>query len=337
MSSGRQTRPSITVSDFVAHAPPQLGLEFLAGERGAPVRRLDTPRIQKLGLALAGFAHYVHSGRVQVVGQSEISFLHQLTPERRREAIGHLEFEKISCVLVTKGLTPSEEFIAACDEAALPLVQTPLVSSLAINAVTDYLLEALARKETRHGVLLDLYGLGVLIEGKSGVGKSECALDLIVRGHRLVSDDVIEVRRKGPEQLVGSAPALLRELMEIRGLGILNIRDLFGVSSISGPKQIGLTIRLERWEDTVEIDRLGLEARTTEILGVAVPYFLLPVSPGRNLSTLVETAVRVHLLRVRGFNAASDFAARHAELIGEGFNRDAGAGAAEEEEGAGES
>ncbi len=305
----------MTVSDFVAHAPPHLGLEFLAGEDGAGARLLDTPRIQKLGLALAGFAHYVHAGRVQVVGQSEIAFLGQLSPENRRAAIGNLEFEKISCVLITKGLTPPPEFVAACERAALPLVQTPLVSSVAIGAVAEYLQESLAPRETRHGVLLDLYGLGVLIEGHSGVGKSECALDLVVRGHRLVSDDVIELRRTGPEQLIGSAPELLRELMEIRGLGILNIRDLFGVSSISGPKQIGLTIRLERWEDTEEVDRLGLEARTTEILGVEVPCFLLPVSPGRNLSTLVETAVRVHLLRVRGYNAAGDFAARHAELI----------------------
>lgn len=318
-------RPSITVSDFVAHAPTRLGLEFLAGARGAGARLLDTPRIQKLGLALAGFAHYVHAGRVQVVGQSEIGFLAELSPERRREAVASLEFDKISCVLVTKGLTPPAELVAACDEAALPLVRTPLVSSLAINAVDEYLHEALAPRETRHGVLLDLYGLGVLIEGKSGVGKSECALDLVVRGHRLVSDDVIEVRRTGPEQLTGSAPELLRELMEIRGLGILNIRDLFGVSSVSGPKRIGLTIRLERWEETEEVDRLGLDARTVDILGVAVPYFLLPVSPGRNLSTLVETAVRVHLLRVRGQNAASDFASRHAEIIEGDFRRGAGA------------
>ena len=323
-------RPSITVRDVVAHAPPHLGLGFLAGERGASARLLDVPRIQKLGLALAGFAHYVHAGRVQVVGQSEIGFLEALTPERRREAIGNLEVGNISCVLVTKGLTPPAELVAACDEAALPLVQTPLLSSVAINAVTEYLQEALALRETRHGVLLDLYGLGVLLEGSSGVGKSECALDLVARGHRLVADDVIEVRRKGPEQLYGSAPELLRELMEIRGLGILNVRDLFGVSSISGPKQIGLTIRLERWEETEEVDRLGLEARTTDILGVAVPYFLLPVSPGRNLSTLVETAVRVHLLRVRGFNAASDFASRHAELVEGDFRRGAGAATAED-------
>jgi HPr kinase/phosphorylase len=315
VGNDQSERPSITVSDFVAHAPPRLELELIAGAGGAAGRKLNAARIQKLGLALAGFTHYVHPGRVQIVGQSEIWYLGQLSPERRREAIGNLELEKISCVLVTKGLEPPAELVEAAEVAALPLIRTSLVSSLAIGAVTQYLQEALAPRELRHGVLLDLYGLGVLIEGKSGVGKSECALDLIMRGHRLVSDDAVEVRRTGPEELIGSAPELLSEHMEIRGLGILNVRDLFGVSAVGGPKAIGLTIRLERWGEAKEVDRLGLDARTIDILGVAVPYFLLPVSPGRNLSTLVETAVRVHLLRVRGYNAAEAFVARQAEML----------------------
>ncbi|MDQ3805027.1 MAG: HPr(Ser) kinase/phosphatase [Acidobacteriota bacterium] len=315
MSHGGE-RPSITVGDFVAQAPPDLRLEFLAGARGASSRALDTARIQKLGLALAGFTHYVHAGRVQIVGQSEVWFLNQLTPERRREAISNLELQKISCVLVTKGLMPPAELVEAAEAAGLPLIQTPLVSSVAIAAVTEYLEEALAPRETRHGVLLDLYDLGVLIEGKSGVGKSECALDLIMRGHQLVADDTVEVRRKRAGLLVGSAPELLREHMEIRGLGILNVRELFGVSAVSGPKQIGLNIRLERWQEAREVDRLGLDARTVEILGVEVAHFLLPVSPGRNLATLVETAVRVHLLRARGYNAAEQLVARHAGALG---------------------
>ena len=306
---------SITVRELLAQAPARLALEVLAGARGADERTLNAPRIQKLGLALAGFTHYIHAGRVQIVGQSEIWFLGQLTPDRRREAVRNLALEKIACVLVTKGLRPPAELIEAAEEAALPLIQTPLVSSLAISLITEFLQEALAPRELRHGVLLDLYGLGVLIEGKSGVGKSECALDLIVRGHRLVSDDIVEVRRTAPEQLIGSAPELLREHMEIRGLGILNIRDLYGVSSISGPKQVGLNIRLERWGEAREVERLGLDEQRVEILGVSVPHFLLPVSPGRNISTLVETAVRVHLLRVRGYNAAQNFVARHAALV----------------------
>ncbi|HEX8190395.1 MAG TPA: HPr(Ser) kinase/phosphatase [Pyrinomonadaceae bacterium] len=303
--------PTITVGEFVSRAPEGLPLSFLAGAGGAGSRRLDTPRIQKLGLALAGFPHYVHEGRVQIVGQSELQFLGQLSAVGRRAAVARLELEKISCVLVTKGQVPPAELVEACELAVLPLIQTTLVSSAAITAVTEYLEEALAPRETRHGVLLDLYGLGVLIEGKSGVGKSECALDLIMRGHQLVADDLVEVRRRRPGLLMGGAPDLLREHMEIRGLGILNIRELFGVSAVSGPKQLGLDIRLERWVDAAEVDRLGLEERTLDILGVAVPYFVLPVSPGRNLATLVETAVRVHLMRLRGYNAAESFVARH--------------------------
>jgi HPr kinase/phosphorylase len=307
--------PTITVGAFVANAPQHFGLRFVAGARGAESRYLRTPRIQKLGLALAGFTHYVHEGRVQIIGQSELQFLGQLTPDERADAIARLELEKISCVLVTKGLMPPAELVEAAEREALPLIQTPLVSSTAITEVTAYLEEALAPRETRHGVLLDLYGLGVLIEGKSGVGKSECALDLIMRGHQLVADDLVEIRRTRPGQLIGSTPDLLREHMEIRGLGILNVRELFGVSAVSGPKQIGLDIRLERWKEAGEVERLGLEARTVEILGVPVPHFVLPVSPGRNLATLVETAVRVHLSGLRGHNAAHGLVARHGEML----------------------
>ena len=317
MSKQTSEPPVITVSEFLAHAPPQLELRVLAGHSGAKERELTAPRIQKLGLALAGFTHYIHPGRLQIIGQSEIWYLGQLEPERRREAIRNLSLEKIACVLVTKGLEPPPEFIEAAHEASLPLISTPVVSSIAINTVTEYLQEKLAPLIMLHGVLLDLYGLGVLIEGASGIGKSECALDLIARGHRLVSDDVVEVRRVSAERLLGVAPELLREHLEIRGLGIINIRDLFGVSAISAAKTIDLSIRLERWEEATEVDRLGIDAQAIEILGVRVPQVLIPVSPGRNLSTLVETAVRVQLLRVRGYDAAQSFVERHSKMIEE--------------------
>jgi HPr kinase/phosphorylase len=309
--------PKITVSEFLAHAPAQLELRVLAGEAGAATRELTTPRIQKLGLALAGFTHYLHSGRLQIVGQTEISYLDELNPERRSEVIRNLLLERISCVLITKGLQPPPELIAEAEEFSLPLLSTPVVSSIAINVVTDYLQERLAPLAVLHGVLMDIYGLGVLLEGCSGIGKSECALDLVAHGHRLVSDDVVEVRRIGAERLLGTAPELLREHLEIRGLGIINIRDLYGVSAISTSKQIDLSIRLERWDEASEVDRLGIDAQAVEILGVSVPQVLIPVSPGRNLSTLVETAVRVQLLRLRGYDAARAFVARHSEMIKE--------------------
>jgi HPr kinase/phosphorylase len=306
---------AISVLDFISHAPENLELRVLAGLDGAPERKLAVPRIQKLGLALAGFTHYIHSGRLQIVGQSEIWFLGQLEPEKRLEAIHNLALERIACVLVTKGLEPPLEFIEAAERARLPLLQTPLLSSVAISVVTDYLQEALAPRAVRHGVLLDVYGLGVLIEGTSGIGKSECALDLISRGHRLVSDDVIEIKRIGADKVIGSAPELLREHLEIRGLGILNIRDLFGISAISSAKTIDLSIKLERWDRAGEVDRLGIDPRSLDVLGVRLPQVLIPVSPGRNLSTLVETAVRIQLLRVRGYDAAQEFVARHTEIL----------------------
>ncbi|MDQ3585508.1 MAG: HPr(Ser) kinase/phosphatase [Acidobacteriota bacterium] len=313
--SDSAAQPVITISDFLKHAPAELALRVLAGERNLPEREISTARIQKLGLALAGFTNYVRPGRVQIIGQSEVWFLDHLETDERRAAISRLALEKISCILVTKEIAPPAELIEMAEEAGLPLLQTPLVSSAAISLVTEYLQSALAPRELRHGVLLAAYGLGVLIEGESGIGKSECALDLIMRGHRLIADDVVEVRRTSSDQLLGSAPEMLREHMEIRGLGIINVRELFGVAAISVRKPIGLVIRLERWAEAKEVDRLGIDERSIEILGVKVPHVILPVSPGRNLSTLVETALRVHLLRIRGSNAAQQFAARHSEML----------------------
>jgi HPr kinase/phosphorylase len=307
--------PTITISEFVALAPARLEIELLAGHYGASTRRLTAPRIQKLGLALAGFTRYIHPGRLQIVGQSEIRFLGELAPDKRAEAIDNLDPANISCILVTKNLEPPTELIKACDATSLPLLRTPLLSSEAIEIVTLFLQQTLAPVTMLHGVLLDVYGLGVLMEGASGIGKSECALDLITRGHRLVSDDVVEVRSMSAERLVGSAPELLREHLEIRGLGIINIRDLFGVSAITNAKAVDLSIRLERWEDAIGVDRLGIDMQTVQILGVTVPQVILPVSPGRNLATLVETAVRVQLMRIRGYDAAQTFVTRHLEML----------------------
>ncbi|HEX8773800.1 MAG TPA: HPr(Ser) kinase/phosphatase [Pyrinomonadaceae bacterium] len=307
--------PAITISEFLAHAPPQLELGLLAGAAGAATRRIDNARIQKLGLALAGFTNYINPGRLQMVGQSEIWYLGQLEPDKRRAAIDNLSLSDISCLLITKNLEPPAELIAAADEAQLPLLRTPLLSSVAISVVTNYLQEMLAPLAVRHGVLLDIYGVGALLEGCSGIGKSECALDLVARGHRLVADDVVEVRRIGADRLIGSAPELLYAHLEIRGLGIINIRDLFGVSAISAAKTVDLCIRFERWDEAIEVDRLGIDARSVEILGIRLPQVLIPVSPGRNLSTLVETAVRVQLLRTGGYDAARLFVERHTRML----------------------
>jgi HPr kinase/phosphorylase len=275
---------------------------------------ITSSRIQKLGLALAGFAHYIHEGRIQIVGQSEISYLKQLSKEDRVKAIRNLDLEKISCILITKKLELPEEFISITEKAKVPVLRTPKVSSLAIGIVSDFLQKALAPQMTIHAVLLGMYGLGVLIKGKSGIGKSECALDLIARGHQLISDDVVIIKRIG-DILEGSATELTFEHLEIRGLGIINIRDLFGVSAVSKQKNIDLCIELRDWQEVEEVERLGLETQEEKFFGVSIPKFLLPVSPGRNLSTLVETAVKIHLLKSKGYNPAEELIKKHSEKL----------------------
>ncbi|MCS6873421.1 MAG: HPr(Ser) kinase/phosphatase [Pyrinomonadaceae bacterium] len=309
-----QINPKITVAEFIEKAPKELSLEVLTGKDFLDKKQINSYRIQKLGLALAGFSHYIHEGRIQIVGQSEISYLKQLSKKKRVEAIKNLDLEKITCILITKNLEPSPDLLQIASEKNLVVLRTPKVSSIAISLVSNFLQEALAPQMTIHAVLLGMYGLGVLIKGSSGIGKSECALDLITRGHQLVSDDVVIVKRIG-DRLEGSSPELTFELLEIRGLGIINIRDLFGVSAISKQKNIDLCIELKNWDKAEEIERLGIETQEEKIFGVSIPKFVLPVSPGRNLSTLVETAVRVHLLRIKGYDATQKLIETHAKQI----------------------
>jgi HPr kinase/phosphorylase len=306
--------PKITVADFVEKAPAELEIRVLAGEGGLPEKNISSERIQKLGLALAGFAHYIHHGRIQIVGQSEISYLTQLGPAERVQALGHLDVDKICCILVTRDLDPPPELKALAVENGLPILQTKLVSSKTIGLVTNFLLEELAPQTTVHGVLLSMYGLGVLILGESGIGKSECALDLISQGHRLISDDAVLIKKIG-NRVEGKSPELTYEHLEIHGLGIVNIRDLFGVSSIGQRKKVELCIELKKWGEMEEIERIGLETGEHEVFGVKLAKFVLPVSPGRNLATLVSTAVRVYILRREGYDAAQKLIEKHTAMV----------------------
>jgi HPr kinase/phosphorylase len=313
-SNFKNEKPSIDIDEFVKKAPAQIQIEVLAGRESLKSRRISSARIQKLGLALAGFAHYIHQGRLQIVGQSEISYLNQLAVEKRIEAIRNLDLKKICCVLLTKNLEPPREFLEIAEESGLPVIRTPEVSSIAIGVVSNFLQEMLAPQTMLHGVLMGMYGLGVFLQGESGIGKSECALDLIVRGHHLISDDVVWVKKIG-DKLEGSSPDLTYEHLEIRGLGIINIRDLFGVSAIGKQKKIDLCIALKKWDQLEEIERLGIETQEEEIFGVKLPKFVLPVSSGRNVSTLVETAVRLHLLRATGYDAAQKLIEKHTKIL----------------------
>jgi HPr kinase/phosphorylase len=306
--------PKISVAEFVKNAPAELNVEVLAGAKGLAINQVASPRIQKLGLALAGFSHYIHAGRIQVVGQNEISYLLQFDGAHRIEILNNLNPEQISCILITKNLEPPPELLEIADAKNLPILRTAQVSSNAISTVSNHLLEILAPQITLHGVLMEIHGIGVLILGESGIGKSECALDLITRGHQLISDDSIIVRRLG-DRLIGSSPELTVEHLEIRGLGIINVRDLFGVSAIGKPKPIELVIEVEKWNDVAHIERLGLDRHEKEIFDVKITKFVLPITAGRNLSTLVETAVRIHLLRDSGYDAAKNLVEKHTAML----------------------
>jgi HPr kinase/phosphorylase len=287
----------------------RLDFELLAGRDGLD-RLITLPSMQKTGLALAGFEQYLRPGRVLVFGESEMRYLEELAPADRAKAVGRVADREIPCILITDGLAAPPELGWEADRAALPLLRTPLSTPLAIARLTSVLELHLAVRESVHGVLLDLLGLGVLVIGESGIGKSECALDLVVRGHRLVADDTVELRKRGDVILLGTCPELTRHHMEIRGLGLINVRDLFGVASTRSSKRVELVVQLERWETGREYDRLGLDEAFFELLGVRVPLIRMPVAPGRNVAILVEVAARNQLLRARGRHAARELASR---------------------------
>jgi HPr kinase/phosphorylase len=305
--------PNFTVRAFL-DAGSTLGIELLAGERGLD-RRVSVPRIQKPGLALAGFVHQVRPERVQILGATELSYLASLPPDEARHGIEVFLAVEPACVLVTKGLDVPIDLIEAANRHGIPVLRTKLTSSVAIDGVQRLMEYALAPAASLHGVLLDVLGVGVLLLGKSGIGKSEAALELIMRGFRLVADDLVEVRRLAGEVLVGQASNLIKHHMEVRGLGIINIKDMFGVAAVRDEKKIELVLELVRWDENESPDRLGLDEMAYDILGVPVAMLRIPVSPGRNVSSLVEVAARNRLLQVRGHHSAREFQARLDEAL----------------------
>lgn len=308
-SKGRQdVAPNtfLPVRELLAPESVALKLKLLSGAEGLE-RLITAPRIQKPGLALAGYTEYVHPGRVQILGVSEITFLRGLRPPQRKRALSSLLRADMCCIIVTTNQKPPEELIRSTLQRKIPLFGTPLVSSQCIEQVTTYLSHRLAQTTTMHGDLLDVFGLGVLIIGESGIGKSECALDLVVRGHRLVADDVVEIRRDQTGQLIGTAPDLIKHHMELRGIGLINIHDMFGISAISPSKTVEMVVDLEVWVEGKEYDRLGLDDRTYKIFDLEVPLIRMPVGPGRNLAILVEVAARNQLLKNQGYHPAKRF------------------------------
>lgn len=290
---------TITVRELAdAH---ELGLNFEILHGGAALaQQIRSPRLQKLGLALAGYTDYIHPDRVQLLGGSEANYLGMLDEASREKSIRSLCPLGICCIVITRGLENPAGLGEAAREGNFALLRTPALSSVAIRRISEFLEVRLAPRATIHGVFVEVFGLGILILGPSGIGKSECALELVMRGHRLISDDSVVICRRGIDCLVGMGGPVLRHHMELRGIGIVDIKELFGISATEESHEIDFAMRLERWNPDGVYDRLGLDRSTLDILGVPVPLIEMPVAPGRNVSTLVEVAARTHLLRRQG-------------------------------------
>jgi HPr kinase/phosphorylase len=297
--------PGVRVGVLVGSRTEAFGLplELLAGQEGLD-RQITSPHIQKTGLALAGFHEFLKPGRVLIFGESEIRYLESLASAARAAALRQALTHDFPCVVITGGFTPPAELVEESSRARLPLLRTTVQTPMAIAKLTSLLEDSLAERTMMHAVLMDILGLGVLIVGESGIGKSECALDLIVRGHRLVADDSVDIRRRSETILIGTCPELTRHHMELRGVGIINVKELFGIASTRSTKRVELIVQLERWESGREYERLGLTDEFFEILGLRVPLIRMPVAPGRSVAILVEVAARNQLLRARGHHSA---------------------------------
>lgn len=300
---------TLSIQEILNDKEYGLGLTLIGGEQGL-LNRVSSSRIQKPGLALAGYTEHLHPDRIQVLGNTEISYLEQIEPQIARETVGALCSFPISCFIITKGLRPPPVLYEMAIRAGIPLIGSNLQSSTFISLITKFLEERLLPTTHIHGVLVDVLGVGVLLTGKSGIGKSECALDLVIRGHRLVADDMVFIKKKMPAALVGQAEEAILHLMEIRGLGIINIKDLYGVSSIRDKKIIDMELELVEWDPDHEYDRLGVDDKTSTILGIEIPHICIPVRPGRNLGSIIEVAARNFLLKGMGYHSARDFQER---------------------------
>ncbi|MCC7110884.1 MAG: HPr(Ser) kinase/phosphatase [Deltaproteobacteria bacterium] len=295
----------------------QLKVSELRGEEAADLqlrqvggsdltRVINSHRIQKPGLALTGYTDFVQKGRVQILGSTELSYLEKLDAQARAVSCSNFCACDVPIIVCTKGMRLPEELVAAANASQVALFATPQNTDVFIARVEAWLEDRLAPQTTMHGVLLEVFGVGVLLLGKSGIGKSELALDLVQRGHRLVADDMVLIRRRGAESLLGAGTALTKHNLEVRGLGILNISDLFGVSAVRDRKRIELVAELVDWREDEEYDRLGLDDRVFTILDVDVPLITVPVRAGRNMGVILEVAARNQLLKQRGRSSAQE-------------------------------
>ncbi len=319
MTQSARTRPPpappASVRALLEHTGLRGILQLVGGEEGID-RPIDHPRIQKSGLVLAGHTHGIVPTRVQILGETEVSFLETLEPAVRRARADGLFALSLSCVIVTRGVQPAPELVESAERTGTPLLVSSVRSSATIAALHGALDRLLAPREQRHGVMVEIHGIGTLLLGPSGIGKSECALFLVERGHRLVADDQVWLTRLPNDQVTAAPAPLLKHHLEIRGLGILNVRDLFGATSVWDEAVVDLVAELCPWREDEQYERLGLDQLTEPILGVELPKLRIPVRPGRDMAVILEVAARNELMKAAGHHAARDFARRLSRQLG---------------------
>lgn len=289
-------------------------LTLIAGEDGLH-REILTSDISRPGIEMTGFFDYYPKERLQLIGKTEMAYFLSLNDEQRRDRAEGLCTDITPGIVVTRGMDVPEVLIEAANESGVPILQSPRKTTRVISRLTNYLEVKYAPFTAIHGVLVDVYGVGVLITGQSGVGKSETALELVKRGHRLVADDSVEIRQEDYDSLIGNSPPLIEHLLEIRGLGIINVMTLFGAGSVRNYKKISMIMNLEIWDQKKQYDRLGLEEETMKIMDVHVPKATIPVRPGRNLAVIIEVAAMNFRLKRMGVNAAEEFSDRLTQMI----------------------
>lgn len=298
--------PSLTVAEFLERKAEPLQLSLLTEEHTAE-NQIDHGSIGSPGLVLAGFEERVPVGRAQVLGETEVTYLGSLSATEQEAAIDRLLRYEALIIFVTKGLEPPLGLVERANAENIPVVQTRLKTGEFYAAIKSFLEAQFAPTTFEHGSLADVYGVGLLFTGRSGIGKSECVLDLVERGHRLVADDQVHISRRAGDVLIGKGSDVLGFHMEIRGIGIIDIRSLFGVRAVRLQKRIEVVVRLEDWEKATDVERIGLEEETTEILGVEIPLVRVPLNPGKNITVIAEIVAMNHLLKYSGWHAAEQF------------------------------
>lgn len=285
----------------------EFGLEVLRGGTGYEDRAIETEDVNRPGLQLTGFFDYFDPSRLQVIGKVETTYLTGLTPEARRESFERLLSQDITALIITRGIDPFPECMEMAERYDRTVLRSQETTSALMSTLIASLKSYLSPQITRHGVLVDVYGEGVLLLGESGVGKSETAIELVKRGHRLIADDAVEIRRTPNGGLIGTAPELIRHYIELRGIGVVDVRRLFGMSAVNFDCSIDVLIQLENWQDGKVYDRLGADEHFTPLLDVSVPTLTIPVKPGRNLAVIIEVAAMNNRNKKMGYNAALEF------------------------------